>query len=377
MDENPAGRRVEAEGGSSHGALPPPGLDPRDLTSVAEGPCAERDQHVFLMCHREADNAVGEADTASELAAALERSGYQVSWSTNAVESKRLLERIRPSVAVLDPLVCVADGVEFEMVERLQTKEDPVPLIVLVDDHGQLPEVRRVQVPFKDFLVRPFSREELVHRIEQSLLAKERYLTLQVRARQLEGEVIRDFKTGLYTERHFRHLLRQEFQRAERHRTPLSFLLLDIDDFKSINDSCDYSFGDLVLTQFAALLHRSIRDIDHAARFGGDEFMVLLPNTSQAEAVQVAGRIRGQLERQVFDNGRYQAAVTTSIGIDTYDGRGMSSPEDLRRRANVALKEAKGRGKNKIWLYAGAEGGKAGGGRSAGPADQGLQNEQQ
>ena len=183
------------------------------------------------------------------------------------------------------------------------------------------------------------------------LASKERYLSLQLHALDLEGQIIRDFKTGLYTERHFRHLLRQEFQRAERHRTPLSFLLIDVDNFKQINDQFDYSFGDFVLLRFAEILQRNVRDIDHLARFGGDEFMLLLPNTRQAEAVQVGARIRRQMAATEFDNGRHHTLSTVSIGIATYDGRGQSSADELRRQANLALKECKKRGKNRLWLH--------------------------
>jgi diguanylate cyclase (GGDEF)-like protein len=284
---------------------------------------------------------------------ALEQAGLRVTFSKSPIESRRLLQQVRPAVVVLDPFVCTAGGVEFELVASLQTREDPVPLIVAVGEPAELLEVRKVLAPFKDFLVRPFTPDELRHRVEQALVDKQRYVALQDHARRLEGEVIRDFKTGLYTERHLRHLLRQEFTRAERHRSPLSFLLIDVDDFKRINDTCDYAFGDHVLTQLAGILLRSIREIDHAARFGGDEFIVLLPSTTPAEAVQVAHRFRSQLERRVFDDGRYQTRITTSIGIDTFDGRSASSPDELRRRANQALKEAKARGKNKIWLYSG------------------------
>ncbi len=310
--------------------------------------------HVLLMLHRKTEASPSlQGPAAPDLARSLSAAGYQVTTSENPIDSKRILEKICPSVIVLDPLVCRAESVEFDLVRRLQTKENPIPLIVLVGSLGELPEVRRVPAAFKDFVVRPFSQEELAQRIEQSLQAKERYLSLQIHARRLEGEVIRDSKTGLYTERHFRHLLGQEFQRSERHRTPLSFVLIDIDNFKRINDSFEYLYGDFVLAEFAKILSRSIRGIDHAARFGGDEFMVLLPNTSPAEAVRVAGRFRSQLARRVFDNRTYRTTITVSIGIDTYDGRGMSTPEELRRRANLALKDAKARGKNKIWLYSG------------------------
>ncbi len=332
-------------------------------------------QHVFLLCHREVEGTDLSTESAEQLAASLEAAGYQVTWSRSPIDSKRLLENYRPSIVVLDPMVCSADGIEFQMVDRLQQRDDPVPLVIVVDEKAELQETRRIKALFKDVLVRPFGTEELQLRIEEALLAKQRYLSLQGHARRLEGEVIRDFKTGLYTERHFRHVLRQEFQRAERHRAPLSFLLIDMDDFKSINDKHDYAFGEFVLTEFAAILRRSIRDIDHAARFGGDEFMVLLPATSPAEAVQVAGRFHNQLVRQIFDNSTYRAKVTISIGIDTYDGRGVSSPEDLRRRANLALKEAKARGKNKIWLYAGSSDGSDSGTRGHSPSEQQLGDE--
>ncbi len=291
----------------------------------------------------------------ADLAHMLRDSGYQVTTSTSPLDSQRLLEKIRPSAIVLDPLIPTAEGVEFEMIAEIQKQGDPIPLLLLVGNLRELQEIRRIPILFKDFLVHPFRAAELLQRIELLLVSKERYLELQTRTRTLEGQVIRDFKTGLYTERHFRHLLRQEFQRAERHHLPLSFLLIDVDNFKQINDNCEYSFGDFVLKQFANILQNSIRDIDHAARFGGDEFMALLPNTTPAEAVQVAARIRQQLNKREFDNGTYQARVTISIGADTYDGRGLSSPEDLRRRANLALKEAKTRGKNRIWLYSGVE----------------------
>ncbi|MCB9881637.1 MAG: diguanylate cyclase [Planctomycetes bacterium] len=310
--------------------------------------------HIFLLLHRAATVEPHSGFGPEELARVLERAKYEVTLSRTPRDTIEILEGARPSVIVLDPLVTAADGIEFEMIARHQDAEDPTPVLFLVDSMDELVEIRKVDALFKDFLVRPFRTEELEHRIEAALWDKRRFLEMRSHARRLESEVIRDFKTGLYTERHFRHLLSQEFQRAERHRAPLSFLLIDIDDFKSINDGCDYAFGDYVLTEFAQILLASIREIDHAARFGGDEFMILLPSTAAAEAVHVAGRIRSTLERRTFDDGNFRIQVTTSIGIDTFDGRGLSSPRDLRRRANLALKEAKSRGKNRIWLYSGA-----------------------
>ncbi len=128
-------------------------------------------------------------------------------------------------------------------------------------------------------------------------------------------------------------------------------LLLDIDNFKDINDSTDYSFGDDVLMQVAKVLKKSIRATDYAARFGGDEFVLLLPHTTPAEAVQTAIRVRKAVFGLMVESRGYETKVTVSIGIGTFDGGASSSPEELRRHANKALQEAKRRGKNQVWLY--------------------------
>ena len=132
---------------------------------------------------------------------------------------------------------------------------------------------------------------------------------------------------------------------------PLSLLLIDVDDFKSINDSTEYAFGDVVLRHVAESLRRNIRETDYAARFGGDEFVLLLPHTSSAEAVQTAVRIKKRIAETTVQARGYAQRVTISIGIDTFDGRSDTDPAELRARANKALHQAKRRGKNQVWLY--------------------------
>src|SRR5690606_11712697 len=118
-----------------------------------------------------------------------------------------------------------------------------------------------------DFMNKPPSTEELLHRIELKLVTRDRLLALHRRAQELEGQVLEDFKTGLINDRHFKSILVVEFKRAQRHHTPLSLLLLDVDDFKQVNDSTEYSFGDEVLAHVASCLKKTIRATDFAARF--------------------------------------------------------------------------------------------------------------
>jgi diguanylate cyclase (GGDEF)-like protein len=155
----------------------------------------------------------------------------------------------------------------------------------------------------------------------------------------------------LLSERHFRKLLQREFKLAQRHHLPLSLLLVDVDDFKRVNDTTEYAFGDEVLKEVARALKANVRETDFAARFGGDEFAILLPHTTPAEAVHTAMRIRKTIAAAVVENGPYKHHVTVSIGIDTFDGRSTTSPDELCRHANKALQEAKHRGKDQVWLY--------------------------
>lgn len=108
-----------------------------------------------------------------------------------------------------------------------------------------------------------------------------------------------------------------------------------------------------MLRKVGETLRNTVRETDFAARIGGDEFCVLLPQTTPREAVQTAMRIRQRIAETVIHRGPYSRQVTVSIGIDAHDARSSGSPEMLRSRANHALKEAKRRGKNQVWLYAG------------------------
>lgn len=324
--------------------IPPP-AEPEFVPERAHVPPERAAGYLLVLDHR---------GDLGELTRALQQAGHPVAASTSLAESWQRFgapDAPAPALVVVSPLLLYAGSRELEFVAGLQRGADPVPVLLVIEGIHQLHEARRIDLPFRDFLVRPCTNEEALGRVEQALALRERFRALQHRARDLEGQVSVDFKTGLLTDRHFQNVLGVEWKRAQRHQTPLSLLWIDVDDFKSINDTTDYAFGDFVLAGVAAALRSTIRETDFAARFGGDEFLVLLPQTTPAEAVQTALRIRRNLEAKVFANELFQRRVSLSIGIDTYDGRAPITPDVLRRRANEALKEAKQRGKNRVWLY--------------------------
>lgn len=294
-------------------------------------------------------------ESMEELTNTLSNNGYEIRQADSFAESYRLFVESRPDVILLNPLVLCEDGVELELLERLMPDDDPIPVILLVDDLSKLAEARKSQVPFRDFLLRPYSSAECLQRVELALKTRSRIRGLQTRARQLESQVSIDFKTGLMSELYIKKIMSLEWKRAQRHQNPLSLLLIDVDNFKAINDTTEYSFGDQVLRRVADALKLNIRETDFAARFGGDEFCVLLPQTSPAEAVQTALRIRQRISGMSVRSEKFDRQVTVSIGVDSYDGRKASSVEHLRSHANRALHEAKRRGKNQVWLFSGSE----------------------
>lgn len=292
-------------------------------------------------------------DDLQELVELLQKRGMDVRPSHSLAETRRLLREVRPAVVVLNPLTLVTGGIELELVESLQRDDDPIPVVLVVDDLQMLGDAHRWQLPIRDFVRKPMSSSETLHRVELALAHRRRHSMLVMRQRHLEGQISVDFKTGLLSEQYFSRILILEWKRARRHQDALSLLFLDVDDFKTVNDSTEYTFGDEVLRKVGETLRNTVRETDFAARIGGDEFCVLLPQTTPREAVQTAMRIRQRIAETVIVRGQYSRQVTVSIGIDAHDARSAGSPELLRSRANHALKEAKRRGKNQVWLYAG------------------------
>jgi diguanylate cyclase (GGDEF)-like protein len=162
---------------------------------------------------------------------------------------------------------------------------------------------------------------------------------------------VTDGLTGLYNHTYFLNALRREVQRSKRHGLQLSLIMLDLDDFKRINDSRGHLEGDRVLVKASSLVAESLREIDLAARYGGEEFAVVLPDTPRMGAFVVADRIRRRVEDH-FRRKRGAPTVTLSGGVATYP-EDASDTDDLIRRADEGLYRSKADGKNRVTLMAG------------------------
>ena len=173
------------------------------------------------------------------------------------------------------------------------------------------------------------------------------------KATQFQLLSITDPLTGLVNRRYLEERLQEEMERSKRHRFAMSFMMLDIDDFKNYNDTHGHQAGDLALEMVAQCLKTALRSADVAARYGGEEFSILLPQTGLAEARAIGERIRRRIERTQFPHGQGQptGAVTVSIGVSTF-GAELDTPAEIIYAADQALYAAKARGKNCIESYA-------------------------
>jgi diguanylate cyclase (GGDEF)-like protein len=191
--------------------------------------------------------------------------------------------------------------------------------------------------------------------LEQRMLSLQREnLDLIVRNRTLSEVSSRDALTGLYNRWFVIEKLDSELNRALRHGSPMSLLMLDVDHFKHVNDTFGHAAGDQVLQGIGKLLRDSCRVYDVAGRYGGEEFCIVLPETKPGSTSVVAERIRSRLEATEIPCGETSIVVTASIGIAGMDAAADSevlSPAALIDRADRALYSAKNRGRNRVEMW--------------------------
>jgi diguanylate cyclase (GGDEF)-like protein len=205
-----------------------------------------------------------------------------------------------------------------------------------------------------DYLPKPFDEAELNARIYARLRAKTQQDELKKKNTQLEDMLTRveslaimDPLTGLYNRRRFESLMNSEFKRAARYQSSLSCMLIDIDHFKDVNDTFGHQIGDMVLKEVAGIIQNTLREVDTPARWGGEEFIVLSPNTSKENALKAAERILKAVANRSF-SGIGSHRVTVSIGISGIPSPDIDSQEKLIHAADLAMYEAKRKGRNRI-----------------------------
>ena len=222
-----------------------------------------------------------------------------------------------------------------------------IPIVLFDDEVGTL--LLRAARKDGSFTLREMSFFEIVSEAACNALERAHLLdSIQAANERLEHIARTDGLTGLYNRRYFHEQFNQEFERARRYETPLSCLIFDVDNFKSVNDTHGHLVGDSVLVEMANRLLRRVRSIDLTARYGGEEFVVLMPQTDRDGAATQAERVRKYVDDQTFEGLPESHHITVSIGLAVYDSKSMRSPADLLRAADQALYHAKQNGKNRV-----------------------------
>jgi two-component system cell cycle response regulator len=224
-----------------------------------------------------------------------------------------------------------------------------VPILVLVTDGDRRKLTQAMEMGVNDYLTRPVDKHELVARV-RTQLRKKRYSDRLRQNVQMSIEMaITDQLTGLYNRRYMSSHLDTLIESAKKSERPIALLIMDIDHFKSVNDTYGHDVGDEVLREFANRIAANIRGIDMACRYGGEEFVVVMPDTDMQLALSVAERLRGSVETTMFPIScpPQQRAVTVSIGMAGSEGS-QDTAQALLHRADQALYRAKREGRNRV-----------------------------
>ena len=242
-----------------------------------------------------------------------------------------------------------ADGLRLCSQIRSLERTRNLPVIVIVDHGGEARLMRALDMGVNDYLKRPVDRNEMLARIRTQIKRKRYADFLRASLDQSVEQSITDALTGLhnrrYMETHLKRLVTEALQKGR----ALSVLVADIDHFKRVNDTHGHDIGDVVLREFARRLKRSVRGMDLACRLGGEEFIVIMPETDLERACQVAERIRGQAATETFDigNTRPGLKVTASVGVASLE-KAEDTAEAIFKRADQALYVAKREGRNRV-----------------------------
>jgi two-component system cell cycle response regulator len=277
--------------------------------------------------------------------AGLEGEGYRIVEADNGLEA---LERCRldpPDVILLDIEMPGLDG--HQVLSELKRDEylRDVPVVFLTGRTAMNDVLAGLRGGAHDYLKKPFEPAELLARVGAATHVKKLQDQLRERNDELRRLSHTDALTGLGNRLHVEEQLSQRCSAARRYREPISVALFDIDHFKQVNDTYGHPAGDLVLREFARRLCHELRADDIACRWGGEEFLVILPRTGLDEAKTVAERIRTSIAATPMPADDLKIAVTVSGGCAV--GRD-NSPDDLVKVADVRLYEAKAAGRNRI-----------------------------
>lgn len=272
------------------------------------------------------------------------KEGYRVEIAASGEEGLKKFREVTPDLVLLDVNMPGMSGLETLKVLR----EGPSYVaVIFVSGNTLVSEiVEGLDQGADDYIRKPFDVYELLARVRAKLRIKDLHDQLKVVNKKLEDLVDIDDLTGLFNMRSFYQRLEHEIDRTQRNGNPVAVIMMDLDDFKKVNDKHDHLFGSFVLTEIGELIRVNIRSIDFAARYGGDEFVVVVTDTTVEGCRTFAERLRRLIADRVFKNDKDQMQLTVSLGFSVFTADQKIDSRGLVRLADRALYDAKNSGKN-------------------------------
>jgi two-component system, cell cycle response regulator len=285
----------------------------------------------------------------------LEAWGFQAEVEMDGAAALAHIERDPPDLVLLDVMMPIIDGIEVARRVKSNPALPFIPIIMQTALDSTESKVEGLEAGADDYITKPIDFAELkarirsmlrIKRLQEALEEREREL-LEVNQRLLQVSVT-DGLTGLDNRRHLEERLGEMFEHGERLNEPFACVMCDIDKFKSVNDTYGHQAGDQVLKQMADILRHEAREIDRVGRYGGEEFMLLLPGTVLDAAVTFAERVRKAVESHTFTFEGGTLHRTASFGVGAWPHPKVIDCDTLVRAADDALYVAKESGRNKV-----------------------------
>ena len=301
-------------------------------------------------------------DNVELLQARLESRGYVIETAADGQEALDRVATDPPDLILLDVMMPNIDGIEVARRIKGDRSLPFIPIIMQTALDAIESKVEGLDAGADDYITKPINFPELEARVNSLLRIKALQEDLAQRERQLADMNDRlrhmsqtDALTQLDNRRYLEERLQELFGHATRFEEPLACVMCDLDKFKSVNDSHGHQAGDAVLRQFAEILRLEAREIDRIGRYGGEEFILLLPGTTAEAATVFAERVRHAVEKHVFTFARGSVQRTMSCGVAAWPHPAIDSGDTLVRAADDALYVAKETGRNRVVSYDCAE----------------------
>lgn len=265
---------------------------------------------------------------------------------TSTNEGLAELEKRRFDLVLTDHSLPRANA--FQLLFELQQKDPFMPIILLTHEDEARVAREAFQRGVDDYLLKEELETISLFDVIGNIIEKKRMKAdLVAQEMRLREQAERDGLTGLYNHRFLIEAIEREFARSKRYRRAFSILILDLDGFKAINDTCGHPQGDQVLIQIAKLLLQTVRFVDVVARYGGDEFVIILPETETREALRLSERILHEIQKNPFLHEKKIFPLTASIGVASCQPHHHSAGT-LLKEADQALYQAKRKGRNRV-----------------------------